>query len=472
MTSDQTTLAPIVPPTTAPPATTPPTSTAPPATAPPTTEPVSTRPLVAITDSGDAVLFAADGSTVLLLEGADPDDIVEEGPIVVVDSVVVTDDRSISIVSQCCEPSPGAMFRTTPPALPAFGAEAEFGHGLDLSPDGSRVAFVAVDSVVVSDLAPLANDVFLTAPTHDQESGRGVVGERQPPDRARSRRETGTTLRSVDIDSAGAMTWKPSNQISTVPVVRPSTLTLAGRADGIVYVADLESNVVRAFDANSLAALPASDVTLDESPLSVSIEAGEVRWIDEVGERHVGDATVPSCRSSGSTEPSLRSARYGERSVRPCPVAGVRRRRRDLRHDARPGYPAEVIDLVVRGAPATALDVGCGTGKAATSVMRNVAVLGIEPDARMAVARRHGVQVVCARFEDGHPTRYDSVFSGQAWHWVDPDRGAAKAAEVLPAGGQWSAFWNWEDDVRLTEVLVSAYSLCPAPARRAPGGRS
>jgi hypothetical protein len=29
---------------------------------------------------------------------------------------------------------------------------------------------------------------------------------------------------------------------------------------------------------------------------------------------------------------------------------------------------------------------------------------------------------------------------------------------VLPAGGQWSAFWNWEDDVRLTEVLVSAYS--------------
>ena len=128
--------------------------------------------------------------------------------------------------------------------------------------------------------------------------------------------------------------------------------------------------------------------------------------------------------------------------------------------DARPGYPAEVIDLVVRGAPATALDVGCGTGKAATSVMqRNVAVLGIEPDARMAaVARRHGVQVVCARFEDWQPTRYDSVFSAQAWHWVDPDRGAAKTAEVLPAGGQWTAFWNWEDDVRLTEVLVSAYS--------------
>ena len=155
-----------------------PTTTLPPvspATAPPatTTAPASTRPLVAITDSGDAVLFAADGSTVLLLEGSDPDDIVEEGPIVLVDSVVVTDDRSTSIVSECCEPSPGTMFRTTPPAVPAFGAEAEFGHGLDLSPDGSRVAFVAVDSVVVSDLAPRVMFPHRTHPR--RESGRGVV---------------------------------------------------------------------------------------------------------------------------------------------------------------------------------------------------------------------------------------------------------------------------------------------------------
>lgn len=296
VTSVQTTLAPIVLPTTTLPPVSPttasPPTTAAPVTAPPTTTaPASTRPLVAITDSGDAVLFAADGSTVLLLEGSDPDDIVEEGPIVLVDSVVVTDDRSISIVSECCEPSPGTMFRTTPPAVPAFGAEAEFGHGLDLSPDGSRVAFVAVDSVVVSDLA-LASDVFLTAPTHD-ESPDAVLWASESRLIVLDHAATGTTLRSVDVDSAGAMTWNGSSQISTVPVVRPSTLTLAGRADGIVYVADLGSNVVRAFDANSLAALPASDVTLVESPLSVWIEDGEVRWIDGGRTLHVGDATVP-----------------------------------------------------------------------------------------------------------------------------------------------------------------------------------
>jgi SAM-dependent methyltransferase len=56
---------------------------------------------------------------------------------------------------------------------------------------------------------------------------------------------------------------------------------------------------------------------------------------------------------------------------------------------ARPGYPAAVFDLVLSDAPATAVDVGCGTGKAAREVMqRNVAVLGVEPDARMAAGVR------------------------------------------------------------------------------------
>ena len=168
------------------------------------------------------------------------------------------------------------------------------------------VAFVAVDSVVVSDLT-LANDVFLTAPTHD-ESPDAVLWASESRLIVLDHATTGTTLRSIDVDSAGAMTWNGSSQISTVPVVRSSTLTLAGRSDGVVYVADLGSNVVRAFDANSLASLPASDVTLVESPLSVWIEDGEVRWLDGARTLHVGDATVRARCSSGSTE--LRCAQH------------------------------------------------------------------------------------------------------------------------------------------------------------------
>jgi SAM-dependent methyltransferase len=127
---------------------------------------------------------------------------------------------------------------------------------------------------------------------------------------------------------------------------------------------------------------------------------------------------------------------------------------------ARPEYPAAVIDLIVLDAPGSAVDVGCGTGKAARKVMaRGVAVLGVEPDPRMAaVARSHGVDVVDATFEDWPPSPHDCVFSGQAWHWVDPVCGARKAAAVLPPGGRWAAFWNREHDPRLTEVLVGAYN--------------
>ena len=32
--------------------------------------------------------------------------------------------------------------------------------------------------------------------------------------------------------------------------------------------------------------------------------------------------------------------------------------------------------------------------------------------------------------------------AGQAWHWVDPDVGAAKAADVLRPGGRVALFWN------------------------------
>jgi SAM-dependent methyltransferase len=127
--------------------------------------------------------------------------------------------------------------------------------------------------------------------------------------------------------------------------------------------------------------------------------------------------------------------------------------------EARPSYPDAVIDLVVADEPATAVDVGCGTGKAATLVAaRNVDVLGIEPDERMAaVARRHGVEVTVSRFEDWPAQPRDLVFSAQAWHWVDPARGAAKAAEVLAPGARWAGFWNWETDERLDDTLTRSY---------------
>ncbi|MFI1092247.1 class I SAM-dependent methyltransferase [Streptomyces sp. NPDC020917] len=109
-------------------------------------------------------------------------------------------------------------------------------------------------------------------------------------------------------------------------------------------------------------------------------------------------------------------------------------------------YPRELIDDLAGLRPAKVLDVGCGTGKAAVALAeRGLPVLGVELDERMAqVARSHGVDVEVSAFEswDCAGRTFDLVTCGDAWHWIDPVRGVAKAAEVLDAGGTIARFWT------------------------------
>jgi SAM-dependent methyltransferase len=112
---------------------------------------------------------------------------------------------------------------------------------------------------------------------------------------------------------------------------------------------------------------------------------------------------------------------------------------------ARPPYPDALVERVLAGSPGReVLDVGCGTGIAARQFRAaGATVLGVDPDARMAeFARRTGVAVEVARFEEWEPAgrRFDAVVAGQAWHWVDPVAGAAKAARVLRPGGRLAVF--------------------------------
>jgi len=113
---------------------------------------------------------------------------------------------------------------------------------------------------------------------------------------------------------------------------------------------------------------------------------------------------------------------------------------------SRPTYPAALVDHLVSSGVRRVLDVGCGTGKAARLFMaRGCDVVGVEPDPRMAaVARRHGVVVDDGHFEGWDPRdrTFDLVASAQAWHWVDPVAGPAKAASVLVPGGRIGVFWN------------------------------
>jgi SAM-dependent methyltransferase len=113
----------------------------------------------------------------------------------------------------------------------------------------------------------------------------------------------------------------------------------------------------------------------------------------------------------------------------------------------RPRYPAALIERIVSASPGPdVLDVGCGTGIVARQfAAADCRVLGVEPDARMAeFATQTGVQVEVATFEewDQAGRDFDAVVAGQAWHWVDPAAGAAKAAQVLRPRGRLALFWH------------------------------
>jgi SAM-dependent methyltransferase len=111
----------------------------------------------------------------------------------------------------------------------------------------------------------------------------------------------------------------------------------------------------------------------------------------------------------------------------------------------RPRYPAALVDRIAV-AGRDVLDVGSGTGIVGRQLRAaGCRVLGVEPDERMAAfGRRRGVPAEVATFEEWNPAgrTFDAVVAGQAWHWVDPVAGAAKAAQVLRTGGLLAVFWN------------------------------
>ena len=146
---------------------------------------------------------------------------------------------------------------------------------------------------------------------------------------------------------------------------------------------------------------------------------------------------------------------------------------------SRPSYPAALVERIVGASPGPdVLDVGCGTGIAARLfTAAGCRVLGVDVDARMAdVARQHGLPVDVARFEDWEPAgrTFDTVIAAQAWHWVDPVAGAARAATVLRPGGRLAAFWNaFQPPDGLRAEFAAVYTRVlpgfPVPWARATG---
>lgn len=135
----------------------------------------------------------------------------------------------------------------------------------------------------------------------------------------------------------------------------------------------------------------------------------------------------------------------------------------------RPGYSTEAVGWLLGAVrePGRALrvaDVGAGTGKLTRTVVELGAdVVAIDPDADMLAALRENVRGVptfagTAEHLPLPDAGLDAVVMGQAWHWVDVERGSLEIARVLRSGGSLGLIWNIRDDDvewvrRLTEAM-------------------
>lgn len=123
---------------------------------------------------------------------------------------------------------------------------------------------------------------------------------------------------------------------------------------------------------------------------------------------------------------------------------------------ARPGYPAELVEDVIRlsalPADADILEIGCGTGKATEPFAeRGYRLLCLDIGANLlAIARRKfddfpNVELVRSSFEEWSPgnRRFHLAISGTAFHWVEPEPGYRKLGALLRSEGAAAIFSHY-----------------------------
>ena len=121
---------------------------------------------------------------------------------------------------------------------------------------------------------------------------------------------------------------------------------------------------------------------------------------------------------------------------------------------ARPGYPKELYDTVMKfaetGTGADVLEVGAGTGQATDLFLQGdfrFDLLEVSEEQVLFLKQKYGdnpkVTVVKDYFEQYETEKkYDLIYSATAFHWVDSWVGYPKAWEMLNAGGTLAVFWH------------------------------
>jgi len=147
--------------------------------------------------------------------------------------------------------------------------------------------------------------------------------------------------------------------------------------------------------------------------------------------------------------PSLLSLRSEARTIFGSDAKG---------YDAgRPGYPAEVYDILASRcglrAGASVMEIGAGTGLVTRRIVAaGASVVAVEPDpnmaAHLAAAVSGDVEIIRGTFEQAAlpQDEFDLAVAATSFHWVDQDAGLPKLGQVIRPGGWAAVWWTIFDD--------------------------
>ena len=128
-----------------------------------------------------------------------------------------------------------------------------------------------------------------------------------------------------------------------------------------------------------------------------------------------------------------------------------------LYDEVRPRYSEEMVEHIIAFAALPThgriFEVGCGTGQMTLPfARRGYTMVALDQGERLAaLAAQHcqsypQVRVVLCAFEAWQdiPESYDLFLSAQAFHWIAPPYGLARAAELLKTRGTIALVWTLE----------------------------
>lgn len=135
---------------------------------------------------------------------------------------------------------------------------------------------------------------------------------------------------------------------------------------------------------------------------------------------------------------------------------------------ARPSYPAALVDFVCRAAGledgrGEIADIGCGTGistRLFAERSSDYRVIGIEPNGDMLdKARQKALPNTVYQKGAGEATglgdaSQDLVISAQAFHWLDADAALREFERILRPGGMVALFWY---ELDMADVETARY---------------